>query len=593
MVALLTLSISLMVLLQGGFFGLATCAVGILVCATAVAVWLGKAHRLEALPVVPLLFCCVAVLFLVSALAAGPSLTTLAETGAWATCAGVSFLAAAQGRDGRAWSLVALCWFGVATAVAGVFVYAGLLPLAGGMVEDRLQFTFQYANAAGAWYAVCALISLLSPDRRLRAITPVPATALLLTLSGGSLFAFLVVSVALGVVWVKRGDWKRLFGALFYGVCAAALFVTCRFAPIFGALTVTAALVLSLKFEGAIHERIAVAETRRWSIVLVCILGVSAVLGIALMHDRTADALRSVAERSCQVRDGLALWSSSSMLGVGPDNWQYLYPYIQTSVYYATVVHSSLVQLLLDVGLLGVALLIGACVLGLRGLWQDLKAAVEEKWSLATLCAVSFLLIHSLIEFDLQFSALACLLAFLLSGPSGPKVPKRQIGSFAFPKGYVAGALGLLVCLPLCGVGVLCTASSTALTIANQSGDYKECVRMFEGNSLAQADAAAQSEYLFAMYSLGDPALVTRCYERMLAPNDRDALYAAISYYRQDKTHEATQLLIERLETRPYDTAFLEGALKLAGKYGVDDAQRPRFDAAARNVESHADNAVV
>lgn len=583
--------IALLVLAQGGYFGLATCFVGTLACVAAAVAWLRKARRGRALSGVPLLFCCVAVSFLVSAIVAGASLTTLAEVGAWATCAAVSLLAAAQDGDERSRSLTALCWFGVATAVAGAFVNAGVLALPGAMVEDRLQFTFQYANAAGAWYAACTLLCILAPDHRLRDVALVPATGMLLTQSGGTLVVFSVAACAIGIQWAKGGEWRKLFDALLQGAVAGVLFALCRIVPALGALVLPAMLLLSLRYRETTRAWVASLDARKCTIAILVILGMFFVLGTLLLPTRVNAALRSVSERACQVRDGLALWSASPLLGIGPDNWQYLYPYIQTAVYQTTVVHSSLVQLLLDAGLVGVVLFAGACAVGLRGLQRDVREDDGDGWSFASLCAALLLLAYSAIEFDLQFSSLTCLLALLLSGPAGPRATPRRRMREAARGGLAAGLASILVCLPLCGVGALCAASSTALVIANRDGELGRCVRMFEENPLARADAAAQSEYLLAVYSLGDSDMVTRFYETMFAPNDRDALYAAVSYYRQGMEQEATADMIGRLESRPYDLAYLDGALELADRYGVDEAQRTHFDVAAQDVRTHATDA--
>lgn len=87
--------IAALVLLQGGFFSLATCACGLVASALAAVVWLRRPLREARLPIVPLLFAAMALAYLISAIVNGASLTTLAETGAWAACTVVAFLAAA------------------------------------------------------------------------------------------------------------------------------------------------------------------------------------------------------------------------------------------------------------------------------------------------------------------------------------------------------------------------------------------------------------------------------------------------------------------------------------------------------------------
>ena len=97
--------IAVLVLLQGGFFPLATCVCGLLASVLAAVAWLRRPLREARLPIVPILFAATTLAYFISAKVNGTSLTTLAETGAWATCAGVAFLAAAQSEGQRALNL--------------------------------------------------------------------------------------------------------------------------------------------------------------------------------------------------------------------------------------------------------------------------------------------------------------------------------------------------------------------------------------------------------------------------------------------------------------------------------------------------------
>lgn len=174
----IAVAIALLVLLQGGYFSLATCAAGVVVSLVAGIAALRKARRRQPIPIAPLLLAGLALSYFASTLTHGATLTTLAETGAWAATAGMAFLVAAQDVQQRAKTLRLTTWFGVVTSVAGVLVCARLLPVYGGMVEDRLQLTFQYANAAAIWYGACLFLCLLSPDAWLRAVACLPALAL-------------------------------------------------------------------------------------------------------------------------------------------------------------------------------------------------------------------------------------------------------------------------------------------------------------------------------------------------------------------------------------------------------------------------------
>ena len=638
--AVLVGAIALLVLAQGGFFPLATCVLGAVVCVAAVVAWFRRPCRNRDLPIVALLFLGVALAYAISAFVNGLSLTTLSETGVWAACAGVSFLSAAQSGEKRAFWVKVFAWFGIATAVAGVLVCSGVLPLAGGMVEERLQFTFQYANAAAAWYGVCTFLCLLSPDERQRAFAALPAAALLLTESGGGLIVFVVCAAIVGIRWARAAAWDRLFQALLQGVVAVLVFVVVRLTLSPVALIALAAALAACWWLGkGAAGLVGRVNTRMASLVMVGVFVIGAIAAVFILSGRVADALASVNERMYHARDGLSMWLSKPLLGVGPDNWQYLYPYIQTAPYYTTVVHCSYVQLMLDAGIVGLAFFVAAVVFGLRELLRDAKdAAARGGWAQAELIVVVFLLVHALLDFDFQFASLAFVLAAMLAAPSAlnagnasdsgsgsaaesasnakavsqaesapdakvvsktekaskaGKASKEEKAANAgsasrAPKGVVAGIACLIVCLPACLTGALCSATATSFELAEASGDYAACERLFLGNPLAQADVSAQSHYLTACYNQGKYDEVENIYHFMPAPTDSAVYYTAMAYYARNDQVQATSVLIKHLEEQPYNVDFLNGVVQLTETYGIDPAQSARYAVAADRVRSNA-----
>ena len=263
-----------------------------------------------------------------------------------------------------------------------------------------------------------------------------------------------------------------------------------------------------------------------------------------------------------------------------------------------TVVHSSLMQVMLDAGVLGLGLLVAACVLGIRGLWQDLHRPKSSAWSASQLACVAFLLAHSLVEFDLQFCSLACLLAVLVSGPTSPRIlqPKaandtgESHAKRSVSTNIAVGVMCLVLCVPASGMGLLCAAGQEAMEHANQTDDYQSSVRIFESVSLAQPDVAAQEKYVEANFMLGQLPRVTSTYDKLPAPTARSVLYAAVSYSLMGKKSEATQALTMRLKQTPYDEDLLEGAQRFADRFGVDPSQKAEFDAAVNLAHERIDS---
>ncbi len=587
----IVVAIALLVLLQGGYFSLPTCAVGVVVSIVAGVSALRKAHRNKPVSSIPFLFVGLALSYLTSAIVHGVTLTTLAETGAWAAAAGMALLSATQDAQQRAKTLRLITWFGVITSVAGVLVCAHLLPIYGGMVEDRLQLTFQYANAAAIWYGACVFLCLLSPDTWLRAVTCLPALALLLTQSGGALLVFIVVALALGFGWARAKEWGTLLMSLAHGADAVVLFAL---ALVLGKVAQAAtALVLVPAFVSCrfLHRHEQDIQNRRdaaricWQLVVGLVVFV--LVACAVLHGRVGDAFATLVERFYHMRDGVVLWLANPLLGVGPDCWQYYYQDIQSAQYYTTVVHSSYVQALVDAGPLGLGFLLAACVAGTKAL--TVNPTADDGWGQAELVASASVLGHSLIDFDLQFGSIALLVAFLLCGPAGESLALRESPQRSgFAKGLSAGLASLLVCVPLCVVGFLCDASSTAFDTASSTRDFEAFERMYLGSTVAQADPAATSEYLAVLYAQGRYSQVVTEYARLATPSDGDAIYDILSNYALGDSLAAGEVLVQKLERQPYNREFLRSAKTIIDTYGLDSSLVVRYNTAVHRANALA-----
>lgn len=573
---------------QGGFFGLAPCISGTLLCLAAIFLWLRKSHRSQGISPTAALFCAVALAYALSAAANGLTLTTLSSCGVWAGCAGMALVASAQDEPTRNLSLRLLCWLIAAMSVLGMLVYVEAVTLVEGMVEDRLQLTFQYANAAGAWFAVGTLLCALSPDRKLRRLAAFPATALLLTQSAGALFVFALVAAIAGVRWARCATWDRLAEALIAGAIAALGFVLLHVARTPLAAACLTALLAAYTLSGeTLQDRCAKLGSRRVSLLLVAAMVVSAAVGLLVFRTRVGQASSSMAERAHHVHDGLTLWLTHPLLGVGPNNWQFLYRPVQTARYNTTVVHSSLVQGLLDAGLIGLCLLAAAAATGLRTLALHASHAVTDDardWSAACLEAAAFLLLHAAIEFVLQFASLSYLLALLLSEGGNDRRAATQPQPHALVpqtmRGLGASLACLCICLPLCAIGTMSELTVYAQRMALSSGDYVACERLCTASAFSRSDVLARERLMTAQYARGDFTAVVASYQATPTPSDASTLQAADACYRTGDHAQAGLILVERMEQQPYNVAFSEEAATIASAWDLDESLAARYRAA-------------
>lgn len=565
-----------LVLLHGGYFGMSACAFGLVATSVAAFVWLRRLRGKGRVPLVPLLFAGVAAAYLVSACANGATLTTLAEAGSWAACVGAALLAGAQDSQRRARMFETIAWVGVATAALAFLVFCGVVPLEGGVTDGRLEFTFTYANAAAAWFGACALLCLLSPSSRLRAFAALPVAAMLLTQSAGATLSFLLASALAGTRLVRAGAWETLLACLLQGVLGVAVFAAMHeFTSPAGLVAPLAAAGLCYALGGGVpqvRDVVRGVDPRKGAIALAAAVAVALVAAAVLMPERIHTALYSATERACHVRDGIALWLAKPLVGVGPNNWQYLFPYVQTAPYFTTAVHSSPVQVLDDAGVLALVPLVAACVLGVRAI--VVRVRQRDAWALAELAATTLLLVHAVLDFDLRFAGLTMLVAALLSGPDAKSVPVRGIAC------GVAGIACAAACAAACAVGLFCATTSEVIARSNARGDGDAVEHLFWRTSWATGDPAAQRAFVTARFAKGDFEGVASSYELVVAPSSETVLEAAASQHELGSDDLAAQVIVEALTSTPYDEGLLEGAREFERSLGVDPSWRERFDAA-------------
>lgn len=588
---LVGLALAVMVVLQGGFFALAPCLCGIPLCVVAGFSWARRDRRSQVLPAVVALFLALPLAYLMSAVRNGLTLTTLSACGVWCAPAAMACLAAAQDGASRARTLWGLCLLGACTAAAGLATYAGALVLPEGMVGDRLQFSFQYANAAAAWFGGGLLLCMLAPDGRLRRLAMLPATAFLLTQSVGASLTLMLLAACAGVVWVRAERWEPLAQALTccFGALASFALLHLLPTPLMALAVLVAQLAFALRSDRT-EEILARVGWRRVTRVATATLGAALLLAAILLRSRLSAALASLVERLYQVHDGLSLWWLRPVLGVGPDNWQYLYRFVQTAQYDSAVVHGSYVQVLLDAGLPALALLLAAAACGLRTGWRapaqptDATVGAWDRWRPACRAAAAFVLLHATLEFDLRFSSLACLVAWLLvalcpmpehaeAGETAPAAPPVRLRL----RGLPCSILCLLVCLSLCTLGCLSQLSQVALRLTAARGDYASCERLFSSNPLARADVQAQETHLAALCAQGKWEQTVDAAQLLRTPSDASVLSLAQAHLALGQNREAGDVLLRRMEEQPFNVAFFEEAATTATQWARDPNVAARY----------------
>jgi tetratricopeptide (TPR) repeat protein len=274
---------------QGGFSDMAWCVAGVVF---AVCVFF-RARRLPPRRVL-LPFAALVLLYAGSFILHGAHFESAAQTVKPAVAL-LAFVALYNAESPDMHSLVLTA--GVIAAVLGVVAFFGIVDFPGARWNGRLQGTFQYANAAGIFFAVCAFLTRTGLKSRRRHFALLFECALLLTQSVGAIATYIL------------GQMLLFFSE---------------------------------------------KKTKR----VAALLGVSAVGCVALLYVRGAGTVAaSYLDRLLQMSDGAAIVLHNP-LGIGPGLWAVRLLELQSAFYTATKMHSYPMELGVDAGFAAIALFV-------------------------------------------------------------------------------------------------------------------------------------------------------------------------------------------------------------------------------------------
>lgn len=303
--------------------------------------------------------------YLASAISHGPTLSMLQEAATWFALSGITLWCnpASVGEYEKTFDFLSLS--GVGLAAVGILMYAGVVALEGTVSTGRLMFTFQYANTAGLFFAVTAVLCVCNRRRQRRFLALVPVVALLLTKSAGAIAVFMAALAVIVMRWARYSECPR-------------------------------------------RAVIAVSSAGIAGVVVICLA----------LGERLAQAAGTFAERIVQILDALSLLSDNVLLGIGPGQWQFLYAGTQSAQYRAADIHCSYLQIALDAGLPAVLLLLTLVIGGIVSLGRQ-RAFVPS-------LAAVMICVHALFDFDFQFAAIMVLLVALFARSDGKEPPARR-----------------------------------------------------------------------------------------------------------------------------------------------------------------------
>ncbi|MCR8659815.1 O-antigen ligase family protein [Paenibacillus endoradicis] len=263
----------------------------------------------------------------------------------------------------------------------------------------------------------------------------------------------------------------------------------------------------------------------------------------------------SVLERGTFYEDALSIWKDYPIDGAGGGAWQALYQQYQNNPYSSTQVHSFFIQMLVEVGALGMlALFLTLAIVYYYFFKSYLKKTDDEKLMPSIWYIISTaILIHSVLDFNMSYVYLGALVFFSL----GAMLSSSEAKTFLWQDKVLSNKLTIVI--P--AIFIVGAAVYLIMTLVNISGYHsfntvqKSIQEQNVQQSIEQLDNAISRN--------GDPEyidykleLLTRTYESTL-----EEQYAI----------EVQEILDKMSKQEPYYENFIFRQLELNRLLGNDE----------------------
>ncbi len=278
------------------------------------------------------------------------------------------------------------------------------------------------------WYMLCSLKNGFVTEYFAKALLPVAVTAFGLLISSETeetrdrLIEIIVkISIAAAAVAVyicietsvKNRDLYRLLYPFQYSNASGVFFaVTAILAKKSNSLFIKrtkwilyVALILSQSVASialAVTAELLIGKSLKKTLAVAA----GVVIFVILLHSRVYQSMGTFIERILQIRDGMECILKNPIFGIGAGAWEYEKYKYQSGFYIATVIHSSIVQIGVNGGVLCLLLFCG---------YAGKKLLQLFKYDKIYFYGAAVLILHSAVDFTLSFLAVDVLLLLLLS----------------------------------------------------------------------------------------------------------------------------------------------------------------------------------
>ena len=444
-------------------------------------------------------------------------------------------------------------------AGVGILTVCGVIDPTRTAKTERLQFVFEYANACGAYFAAMALLICCDSSHNNRWCQAPVLTALMLTRSVGAIGLYAVFAV---LYILKKGDSGcRRYEIIVHTAAVCAAIGIWLFPGIIAVLTVAAAYLLGWK-NGVFLEK-AQKLKLHW-------LGIAAAAaGIVVLGGRINAATHTFAERLLQICDGATVIASHPF-GIGAGNWDPIYRFYQSAQYSSSVVHSGIIQFGVDAGIPAAATFIVFYVLTFR----------QKRTGSGPVFAGAYLLVHSLVDFDLQFFSLFALMLCLLFCETDTEktlkvsMPRITSGLFAIP----------VICFLLF---YATDQMSEELQREANAGNWDTVIIHYSKEKTLLGSAKdAKTAYLNSLFCTGRFAEAAKAVDWAGEMDEQGLILTAHAVREELSKDKACDFLLDELDRRMYDVYLFEKTSEMFEEWNVDTEHIARYNDIAEKSNS-------
>lgn len=271
--------------------------------------------------------------------------------------------------------------------------------------------------------------------------------------------------------------------------------------------------------------------------LLVIFIG-AIILGFCF-HERLYESIGTFTERLLQIYDGIKCIIKNPIFGIGAGRWELLKPYYQSGFYSANTIHSSIVQIGVNSGFIGIAIFI-MCLIQIFIKLQK----VEKKY---LLCAV-ILIVHSCMDFTMSFLAvnmLSCLI-FMQKDNDTFKNTKHRIP-----------VLLILVMFMFIAGGLY---ESRKMNDKINKNEYLIAIDNYNSSFFLKHSSTAFTDYLKSLYAV-------KAYDELFDLIDNTEYPPAYLIILQIWCCENSEVMIKNLRQQPYNITLYNEIYKCDDKF--------------------------